>query len=513
MDQNSTDIELGPAGGGGNPHMAEHVQFQAFHLCVAFVCLATIRVTSRAALSTRFRKWVSLNLPWWASDLILCLTQWWVILAIILTVELILTKSSILAVMDATLSVRRDMEWLATLSRWACPACLLTYALCVVSIAAQVRAAWRDANSGRCGWHRDLRWVLQYPRDVALQVLFMPMVYHLMMCRSLLRRWAVFSDGIGDPINEHQNLMAAGGDASLAEMYDAYALWCFGNLGMGVADRELRRQTGLGQSSVFTVLQGTLMFGVKAYVVTAVLGALYSIGLAFVVINADSSLCSVPGSLSEGLNSTRLLSQNGGEGGDSGVCTFTQIIYGADFATSTIAIYNLFSFEHQLSHPLEKFNPAWKFWSMKIPVTLSFSELMLLKLTQPLTGLTTFEMEILDTMAKAYFMILVSLLNIIAWKPSEEWYYWEELCEDSEVTVVCSAATSSDEETPTESEQQDEEEVEAGCCPSLEAEEEQMQRPADQTEQTEPSKGEAHTVEGLSSKRSSRSVVRLEKTK
>jgi len=414
-------------------------------------------------LSTKCRRWIKDRAPDWVSNTVLLLSQWWVILPIVLTVELILTRANIAGVMDATLGVRKELGWLATLSRWAIPACFVTYCLCLVSIALQVRAAWCDADSGRCGWHRDLKWVLQYPRDVAIQVLFMPMVYHLMMVRSLLRRWAVFSDGIWQASTEHRNLLAADGDAALAEMYDAYALWCFGNLGMYVADRELKRQVGLGHSSLFTVLQGTLMFGVKAYVVTAVLGALYSIGLAFVVLNGHPKLCSPAFAAVPGSNATQ-----GVDSGDSGVCTFTEIIYGADFATSTIAIYNLFSFEHQLSGPLQKFNPSWKFWSMKIPVTLSFSELLVLKLTQPLTGLDTYELELLDTMTKAYFMMLVSLLNVFAWHPGEEWYYWAELRADGEAPGGCGDlacgeaedATSSD-GTASESEAQDAEGGEA----------------------------------------------------
>jgi len=437
--------------------MEVNVHFPAFDLSISFILLALIRGTSRAALSTRFRTWLSKSLPWWASDSLLFLTQWWVILAAILTVELVVTKANIWAVIQATVDVKGELKWLATLSTWACPACILTFALCFVGIAAQVQAAWHDARAGRRGWHRDLRWVLQYPRDVALQVLFMPMVYHLMMCRSMLRRWAVFSQEEGSSFR-HRNIMAAEADAAVAEMYDAYALWCFGNLGMSVADRELKRLLGgLAQSDVFAVLQGTLMFGVKAYAFTAVLGALYSIVLTFVTLTVDHTLCNAQAA--HGPNAT-VVGRLGGQG--SGVCAFTGTIYGANFATSTIAIYSLFSFERQLAGPLEKFHPAQKFWSMKIPVTLSFSELMLLKLTQPITGLSTEVCELLDVMTKAYFMVLVSLLNVFAWKPCEEWYQWEELCEEAPTNLLPGEeATSSDADTASESEYEDAEE----CLP------------------------------------------------
>eukprot|EP00415_Alexandrium_ostenfeldii_P003132 UN3132 len=76
------------------------------------------------------------------------------------------------------------------------------------------------------------------------------------------------------------------------------------------------------------------------------------------------------------------------------------------------------------------------------------------------------EINIVDTMTKAYFMMLVSLLNVIAWRPSEEWYYWEELREDSETHLSCNhEETSSAAETTSESGQQDVDESELlGTC-------------------------------------------------
>mmetsp|Transcript_113471 Transcript_113471/g.316009 ORF Transcript_113471/g.316009 Transcript_113471/m.316009 type:complete len:468 (+) Transcript_113471:194-1597(+) len=448
--------------------MTSRATFLAFYLCLVFVLLALWRSSSRAALGTRFRKWLYCHLPEWAGDTILFLGQWWAILSITLLVELAVTKASIGAVMDVTLGVRSDMQWLATFSRGAAPACLVTCFLCLLSVVWQVHQAWSDARAGQGGWHRGLKWVLPYPRDVVLQVLLMPAVYHLMMCRSLLHRWSALSEAsaTAEPGAGQQLQAVSEASSSLAEMYDAYALWCFGNLGMRVAARELRRQEELERSQVFAVLRGTLMFGVQAYVVTSVLGALYSIGLAFVRLHLRPSLCSAAPAR-HGPNATGAQEWQEQEQ-DSGWCTFTNVIYGADFATSTIAIYNLFSFEHQLRGPLEKFSPGLKFWSMKVPVTLSFSLIIILKLTQPITGLEADVLKLVDTISKAYFMVLVSLLNVFAWRPSEEWYCWPELCEDErdcKTSTDDAASSSSPAETASESESHEAEESEAYGAP------------------------------------------------
>jgi len=459
--------------------------FQSAHLCVLFVFLALWRYASRVALGTRFRRWLQEHLPPWLGDVILFLSQWWVILTLVLIVELLITVVQVHDAVDVTITLKGDMGWIAYFSVMACPACVVTYLLSLVSVFRQIFAAWKDNERGKCGWYRDLRWVLQYPRDVAIQVLFLPMVYHLMMCRSVLRQWSAISgryitnyDGLtveGGPLPEalkHElELSIAGANACLAEMYDAYALWCFGNLGMLVADRQLSRGSNNGsnnstldRTSVFVVLKSTLLFGVQAYVITAVLGALYSIALAFVNLEYSPLLCNEVNLDPLPMADTSSYWANGTVAGsngtivddvsgtvddsqlNSGWCTFKNVIYGADFATSTIAIYNLFNFEHQLHSPLKKFNPGLKFWSMKVPVTLAFSEIIVLKLTQPFTGLPDNILELVDTLSKAFFMILVALLNVFAWTPTEEWYYWDEVCEVQECRSMAV-----DDETETES--------------------------------------------------------------
>lgn len=106
---------------------------------------------------------------------------------------------------------------------------------------------------------------------------------------------------------------------------------------------------------------------------------------------------------------------------------FKPMAYGMDFATSTIAIFNLITFEQQLKPYLGSFSPSLKFWSMKIPITLAFSQVIILRALQPWTEMTDSDVEILDAVSKGYCMVAVAFLNIFAWGPNEDWYLWEEV--------------------------------------------------------------------------------------
>ena len=68
------------------------------------------------------------------------------------------------------------------------------------------------------------------------------------MCRSVLHQWSALTavhvadiaalDVSAGIKNELEHTLS-GASQALAEMYDAYALWCFGNLGMLVVSHEL----------------------------------------------------------------------------------------------------------------------------------------------------------------------------------------------------------------------------------------------------------------------------------
>jgi len=359
------------------------------------------------------------------SLVILC--QWWVILFLALTVELVLT---LVSTFSADSVFHQDPPehgvngLLRYLSILCVPACGVTYFLGLTGIILQVNAARKDAASLNCRWHYDLRYTLPYARDVACQVLFMPMLYHIMMCRAVIRQWSVISGEFTDdirnmPLNAtgqaNLELQAVEADYGVAEMYDAYALWCFGNLGMAVVERSYRTQENL--EDMVSLIRAGILFGVQAYVIVAVASGFYSNAMSLANVMQGADLCG------ESVGQT----DSGG-----GFCTFGNIFYGADFATSTIAIYNLFSFEHKLWKPLQEFNPGWKFWSMKIPVSLGFAGVLCLNMSKPFTHLSSDQVTLVDALTRALVMPLVALLNLYAWRPGEVWYSWDDIRDDGQ---------------------------------------------------------------------------------
>lgn len=432
--------------------MAAGVQIEnSFHLryqqavvtCATLVVLAIWRACCRAGLLAR----CSSYLP---GTMMAVMVQWWAILVIVLLVELGFTIHYGL-VLSWRVSAGDQADWLVHLTQGIFVACLATVLLSLVAIYFHLRAAKEDARLGRSKWHRGIEWLLPFQRDVAIQVLLMPAVYHLMMCRRVLRGWAQLSqvhidigqldiEGFGsEEIHQVQSdLQASASEANVAvaEMYDAYALLCFGALAMQVVRHELHLNVVQLQDMkeeykieeyyvclqekheqrhqrIMGVLDKTLLVGVQMYTACTVMSTLYSIGLTAYRFAYSPLYC------------TALAGH-----ADSGMCLFSDIIYGANFATSSIAIWNLIVLERSLHQDIaDIFSPAMKFWSMKIPVTLAFS-ISFLKLFQPLTGMTSERVDILNATTKAYCMTLVALLNIFAWDASEKWYSWPELRND-----------------------------------------------------------------------------------
>eukprot|EP00930_Biecheleria_cincta_P084902 TRINITY_DN74327_c0_g1_i1.p1 TRINITY_DN74327_c0_g1~~TRINITY_DN74327_c0_g1_i1.p1 ORF type:complete len:414 (-),score=64.71 TRINITY_DN74327_c0_g1_i1:51-1253(-) len=378
------------------------------------------------------------------------MVQWWAILVIVLLIELGFTFHYGL-VLHSSVPANDQTDWLVRLTSGIFLACFITVLLSLVAIFFHLRAALADARQDRSKWHRGIEWLLPFQRDVAIQVLLMPAVYHLMMCRTVLRQWSKiarvhididqllmqgFDANKALEVTSDLQSSASEANIALAEMYDAYALLCFGMLAMQVVRHELgqsdvplrnlqqeyqieekyvdlREKHEQRHGRILGVLDKTLLVGVQMYTLCTFMSALYSIGLTAYRFAYDPLYCS------------KLAAHH-----DSGMCLFSEIIYGANFATSSIAIWNLIVLERSLHQDIaDIFSPTMKFWSMKIPVTLAFS-IGFLKPFQPLTGMSSARVDVLNAATKAYCMTLVALLNIFAWDASEAWYSWVELRDD-----------------------------------------------------------------------------------
>jgi hypothetical protein len=179
---------------------------------------------------------------------------------------------------------------------------------------------------------------------------------------------------------------------------------------MAVVEKCWSQQVGL--EGIMGLLRATLLFGVQCYVVVEIANGCYTSALAVANVVLRKGLC-MPGP--EAAAAT------------DGICSFGKIYYGAQFVASSIAIFNLFSFERKLHGALRQFKPGRKFWSMKIPISFGFFGVIVLEGSRPITHFTTDEVNIVDAIIRAYLMGLVSLLNIYAWRAREEFYIWDEL--------------------------------------------------------------------------------------
>eukprot|EP00931_Biecheleriopsis_adriatica_P106680 TRINITY_DN8107_c0_g2_i1.p1 TRINITY_DN8107_c0_g2~~TRINITY_DN8107_c0_g2_i1.p1 ORF type:complete len:485 (-),score=68.08 TRINITY_DN8107_c0_g2_i1:39-1439(-) len=375
------------------------------------------------------------------AEVIVVCTQWWFVLSIVLLVDLGFTYQRLQEMRGiddqvSTAGIVVDpytKSWLKTFAGYTFPGCALTYLLAGVAIGRQIVAATKEV------WHNEMSWMLSHQRDVALQVLFMPPVYHLMMCRCVLRQFSARShihlsdlEGISvknEDVRTQIELQIAETSVGVAEVYDAYALLCFGTLALHFVKPHMEILGQDHSTHIGKVLSSSVLLGVQMYVITAVTTAVYHIVIVVLTFALDQPVCVDLGLPSLEHNATKTFFESG-----SGLCTFDLIVYGANFATSTIAIYNLIFFETTLHHEIEDFHPALKFWGMKIPVTLAFS-ISLLKAVQPFTGLDDEQVDLLNSSVKALCMTITAFLNIFAWKADEKWYERPELRDDRDDLV------------------------------------------------------------------------------
>lgn len=364
---------------------------------------------------------------------ILIFLQWWSLLGIVLVADLITTCVTAFGNLSRATGIM-GRSWLESLAMGVFPGCILTFILVIVAIVQQLRAARKET------WHNNQIWMLPYARDVALQVLFMPAVYHLMMCRSVMRQYSVLTGerifdtswlDVREDVRREMELQVSEADNSVAEMYDAYALVCFGSLALTFVKTEFEQRISEEREHhrrMHEVLTSSIMMGVWMYALTTLVSSLYSISITMTTVSLNRPVCVQDHFTNTTTNTTEIAPA---VKRDSGYCLFNSMIYGADMATSTIAIYNLVYFETKLHPEIKSFHPGLKFWSMKLPITLAFS-ISFLKLLQPITKLENEEVDLLNTCVKAYCMMLTACFNIRAWRPFEEWYNRLDLRDDTD---------------------------------------------------------------------------------
>lgn len=261
-----------------------------------------------------------------------------------------------------------------------------------------------------CALRSDGPAILSFPRDLAVQVLMLPIVYSYLAASNVERMWENLTDTF-DP-NE---VRSAGNETTLkeinreiyesnfsvADMYEAWALFCFARMVWQVVRPELRKKLKVDAVDTF---EGLLLTNVSVFVGVCAVGSLYLITVTWFRLRLKVEICeSDPW---------------------SAICAVTPYLSGANLVVSSIAIYNLFTFEekfHQFQS-MHQFGPRLKFWSIKLMVLVAFWVGILMGGLQIIFHLTPDEGMLFDASMRIYVMALVSWLNIAAWWPCKQWY-------------------------------------------------------------------------------------------
>jgi hypothetical protein len=187
---------------------------------------------------------------------------------------------------------------------------------------------------------------------------------------------------------------------ALADMYEAWALFCFGSMVAKVMQPELRKKIKMDVVKAFEKL---LLIDVSMFVLVCAVGAAYQIMLTWFQWRLGIDICE----------------------SSPAICSLTPYLTGANWCVSSIAIYNLFTIETKFHHLtiMEKFKPRLKFWSIKLMVLVAFWQSFLMAFIRDGWNLTEDEGELLDASFRCYVMAIVSLLNVKAWYPWAKWYH------------------------------------------------------------------------------------------
>jgi len=212
----------------------------------------------------------------------------------------------------------------------------------------------------------------------------------------------------------------------VADLYEAWALWCFGRLLIMRVRRKIRSEMPhLAQLTedadpedikdlevlispekfLFEPLEATTGMGVKVFVFTYVLKSVYVLGITIVAGGPFYlNICEeVPG-----------------------VCALLPHVEGAAFIASSIAIYNLIIFEHNFADILhtEQFEPVLKFLAVKLLVTITFLQSVVMDVVlRQMLHYSVEQIRLCYTCALCFEVLPLSVLHLCGWRRRDgDWY-------------------------------------------------------------------------------------------
>lgn len=329
--------------------------------------------------------------------------------------------------------------------RWmsmACPVFIgLTFGVTITHL-------WRHFPFNR-GFDDHLRWFPSYSHDLAMQVVALPLVYGVFALDStrcmlkLMTGDAYKPDGtrswssVEDDVNQTYSI-----NFQLADLYEAWALRSFGVLCFVRVSRQIRLEAPTVKYIIETVrahfagvqtagsrdrmlmedliilnspeellfepLQQTAGIGVMVFVYTYALKSVYLLSLGLLADEPfNIQLC-------------------GNAGKFPAMCSFIPYVDGAAFLASTLAIYNMVVFEHNLKAILkrENFKPFEKFLCVKMLVSIAFlQDFAMTVVIGSVLDFSKQQVNLCYTCLICFEVFPISVLVFWAWRPTpNDWY-------------------------------------------------------------------------------------------
>jgi len=247
----------------------------------------------------------------------------------------------------------------------------------------------------------------RYPHDLCILVLLLPLVYSLMAFKSVSRMWMLMTGTVytdKESYDEAKQLEMAYYETNyyVADLYEAIGLYSFSRLCVGSV-RNVCMQGNWGETAqkLFVPLKKMTLFGVEAFAGTYAVIAIYHLTLSISESFGYDICDKYPV-----------------------VCTFDGYTVGAGFLASTLAIYNIISFEHNLEHYLKDFQPTWKFWGAKVLVSLAFmqNKIIITMLVDWIKYYSLTQGQLFYSSLMCIECVFVALLHMYAWNADAEWY-------------------------------------------------------------------------------------------
>jgi len=298
-------------------------------------------------------------------------------------------------------------HWLMLFSVYSLGALLVVYVFSLLSIVLQI-ITHTSQQVMRCKMLAAGSAMVTLPRDVAIQVLLLPMVYSILAAKNVCNTWSRMTNHFEPALYcfnrtdaEKRTLLDDSFEANfaLADMYEAWALYCFGQMVGKVLEPDLRKKIRL---EVVKAFESLLLIDVSVFVLVCVVGAYYQIFITWCKWRFGLDLCEkIPA-----------------------VCSIGPYLVGAKWCSSSIAIYNLLAVEHRFARlsNMASFSPTLKFWSIKIMVLVAFWMALVMVVVRDVSQLTPEQGHLLDASFRIYVMAFVSVINLKAWWPWSPWY-------------------------------------------------------------------------------------------